>query len=91
MGTDADHALDRLSTAYGELWETWLVPTAIGAGMAIGAGVWCARLRSDPRRYINAESPAMLGILIDRDDQIAGRAYPPATHRPGRRLEGDAV
>jgi hypothetical protein len=71
MDTYADQLLERLSVAYGEFWATWLVPTAIGAG------VWCARLRRDHRRYINAESPAMLGTLIDRDDQLAGRVYSP--------------
>ena len=91
MDTDADHALDQLRTAYGEFWETWLVPTTIGAGMAIGAGVWCARLRAGPGRYINAESPAMLGILIDRDDQIAGRAYPPPPTGPADAPKGDAA
>lgn len=72
MDTYADQFLEQLSVAYGEFWETWLVPTAIGAG------VWCARLRRDHKRYINAESPAMLGTLIDRDDQLAGRVYSPA-------------
>lgn len=38
MDTYADHALDQLGAAYGEFRPTWLVPTAIGAG------VWCARL-----------------------------------------------
>ena len=90
MGTDADQALDQLSLAYGEFWETWLVPTTIGAGMAIGAGVWCARLRAGPGRYINAESPAMLGILIDRDDQIGGRAYRPLPG-PADASKGDAA
>jgi hypothetical protein len=69
MHTYADQLLDQLSTAYGEFWETWLVPTAIGAG------VWCARLHDDHAHYINAESPAMLGTLMDRDDQLAGRKY----------------
>ena len=69
MDTYADHALDQLRADYGEFWETWLVPTAIGAG------VWCARLHSDHRHYINAESPAMLGTLIEQDDQIARRVY----------------
>jgi hypothetical protein len=72
MDTYVDHALDQLSAAYREFWQTWLVPTAIGAG------VWCARLRDDHARYINAESPAMLGTLIERDDQIWGRVYPRA-------------
>ncbi len=72
MDTYADQLLEQLSVAYGEFWETWLVPTAIGAG------VWCARLHRDHHRYINAESPAMLGTLIDRDDQLAGRVYSPA-------------
>ena len=70
MHTDADRLLDQLGAAYGEFWETWLVPTAIGAG------VWCARLHADYKNYINAESPAMLGTLIDRDDELAGRKYP---------------
>jgi hypothetical protein len=74
MQTYADQLLDRLSTAYGEFWATWLVPTAIGAG------VWCARLHDDHVHYINAESSAMLGTLLDRDDQLAGRKYShPAT------------
>ncbi len=69
MHTHADELLDQLSVAYGEFWETWLVPTAIGAG------VWCARLHSDHKHYINAESPAMLETLMDRDDQLARRVY----------------
>ena len=69
MDTYADRALVRLTAAYGEFWRTWLVPTAIGAG------VWCAQLHDDHAHYINAESPAMLGTLIDRDDQIRARAY----------------
>jgi hypothetical protein len=74
MGTHADQLLDQLNTAYGDFWETWLVPTAIGAG------VWCARLHDDHAHYINAESPAMLTTLLDRDDQLAGRKYArPAT------------
>ncbi len=72
VDTYADQLLERLSVAYGEFWETWLVPTAIGAG------VWCARLRREHRRYINAENPAMLGTLIDLDDQLAGWRYSPA-------------
>jgi hypothetical protein len=31
MDTYVDHALDQLSAAYGEFWQTWSVPTAIGA------------------------------------------------------------
>jgi len=74
MHTYADQLLDQLSTAYGEFWATWLVPTALGAG------VWCARLHDDHAHYINAESPAMLETLLDRDDQLAGRKYScPAT------------
>lgn len=69
METYADQLLDQLNAAYGEFWETWLVPTAIGAG------VWCARLHDDHAHYINAESPAMLGTLMERDDQLAGRKY----------------
>ena len=69
MHTHADELLDQLSVAYGEFWETWLVPTAIGAG------VWCARLHADHKHYINAESPAMLETLMDRDDQLARRVY----------------
>ena len=80
MDTYTDHALDQLGAAYGEFWRTWLVPTAIGAG------VWCARLHDDQAHYINAESPAMLGTLIDRDDQIRGRVYPRA-----RNAKGDAA
>lgn len=80
MDTDTDHALDQLGAAYGEFWRMWLVPTAIGAG------VWCARLHDDHAHYINAESPAMLGTLIDRDDQIRGRVYPRA-----RNAQGDAA
>jgi hypothetical protein len=72
METYADQLLGQLSAAYGEFWETWLVPTAIGAG------VWCARLHRDHQRCINAESPAMLGTLIDRDGQLARRVYSPA-------------
>jgi len=72
MHTYADELLAQLSAAYGEFWETWLVPTAIGAG------VWCARLHADHKHYINAESPAMLGTLMDRDDQLARRVYSPA-------------
>src|SRR5712664_2080069 len=72
MDTYADQLLDQLSAAYGEFWETWLVPTAIGAG------VWCARLHDDHKLYINAESPAMLRTLIDRDDRLARRVYPSA-------------
>lgn len=75
MGPYADHALDQLSAAYGEFWETWLVPTAIGAG------VWCARLHTDHRHYINAESPAMLDTLMGRDDQLARRVYSSADAR----------
>ena len=84
MDTYADHALDQLSTAYGEFWETWLVPTAIGAG------VWCARPHDDHAHYVNAESPAMLGTLIDRDDQIWGRVYPRAGDTKGA-AKGDAA
>jgi len=69
MDTYADHALGQLRVAYGEFWETWLVPTAIGAG------VWCARLHADHGHYINAESPAMLETLLERDDQLARRVY----------------
>ncbi len=69
MHTHADELLDQLSVAYGEFWETWLVPTAIGAG------VWCARLHADHKHYINAESPAMLETLMDQDDQLARRVY----------------
>ena len=69
MDTYVDRALNQLSAAYGEFWQTWLVPTAIDAG------VWCARLHDDHAHYINAGSPAMLGTLIERDDQIWARAY----------------
>jgi hypothetical protein len=72
----ADHALDQLSAAYGEFWETWLVPTAVGAG------VWSARLHTDHRHYINAESPAMLETLMERDDQLARRVYSSAATGP---------
>jgi hypothetical protein len=72
MDTYADQLLEQLSMAYGEFWETWLVPTAIGAG------VWCARLHRDHQRYINAGSPAMLRTLLDQDDQLAGRVHSPA-------------
>jgi hypothetical protein len=79
MHTYADQLLDQLGTAYGEFWAIWLVPTALGSG------VWCARLHDDHAHYINAESWAMLGTLLDRDDQLAGRkySYPAAgTRRP---------
>lgn len=72
MENYADHALDQLGAAYGEFWQTWLVPTATGAG------VWCARLHADHKHYINAESPAMLRTLVDRDDELARRVYSPA-------------
>lgn len=76
MDMYADHALEQLRRAYGEFWETWLVPTAIGAG------VWCARLRAHHRQYINAESPAMLETLMERDDQLAHRVYSSAAVGP---------
>ncbi len=85
MYTCADHALDRLSAAYGEFWQTWLVPTALGAG------VWCARLHDDHRHYINAESPAMLGTLIERDDQIGARVYSRAGDTSPAAAKGDAA
>jgi hypothetical protein len=72
MENYADHALDQLGAAYGEFWQTWLVPTATGAG------VWCARLHADHKHYVNAESPAMLRTLLDRDDEFARRVYSPA-------------
>lgn len=88
MHTHADELLDQLGEAYGEFWETWLVPTAIGAG------VWCARLHADHKHYMNAESPAMLGTLIDRDDQLARRVYSSAgtdTRRGIRPAPGPAA
>ena len=85
MDTYVDHALDRLTAAYGEFWQTWLVPTGLGAG------VWCARLHDDHAHYINAESPAMLGTLIERDDQIWARVYSRAGDTSLAAAQGDAA
>ena len=43
-------------------WQIWYVPRAIGGLL------WCARLHSDHKTVINAESPEWL------EEQLAGRA-----------------
>jgi hypothetical protein len=42
-------------------WQIWYVPRAIGGLL------WCARLHSDHKTVINAESPEEL------EEQLAGR------------------
>ncbi len=71
MDTCSDRLLGELAITYGEFWTCWLVPTTIGAS----AGVWCARLHAGRTHYVNAATPAMLHMLIEKDDQLAGRRY----------------
>ena len=75
MDTCSDRLLGELAITHGEFWECWLVPTAIG----VGAGVWCARLHADHKHYVNAATPVMLKMLIEKDDQLAGRRYSSAS------------
>ena len=56
----ADQAVAALRERWPE-WQIWYVPRAIGGLL------WCARLHSDHKTVINAESPEEL------EEQLAGR------------------
>jgi hypothetical protein len=57
----ADQAVAALRERWPD-WQIWYVPRAIGGLL------WCARLHSDHKTVINAESPEWL------EEQLAGRA-----------------
>jgi hypothetical protein len=56
----ADQAVAALRERWPD-WQIWYVPRAIGGLL------WCARLHSDHKTVINAESPEEL------EEQLAGR------------------
>ncbi|GEM_PF-2867980 len=53
-----DKAVARLEAEW-PLWEFWLVPTAYGPKW------WCARLKLDHGRVLNARSAAGLAELLE--------------------------
>jgi hypothetical protein len=57
----ADQAVAALRERWPD-WQIWYVPRAIGGLL------WCARLHSDHKTVINAESPEEL------EEQLVGRA-----------------
>ncbi|HUK70798.1 MAG TPA: hypothetical protein VLW50_18900 [Streptosporangiaceae bacterium] len=59
----ADQAVAALRERWPD-WQIWYVPRAIGGLL------WCARLHSDHKTVINAESPEELEEqLVDRTEQ----------------------
>lgn len=57
-----DNALAALQAAW-PLWEFWLVPAYIGRTW------WCARLRTDHKRVLNARSAAGLAEYLEDEAQ----------------------
>ena len=59
-GSTADQTVAALRECWPD-WQIWYVPRAIGGLL------WCARLHSDHKMVINAESPDEL------EEQLVGR------------------
>lgn len=63
--TTRDQALAALREQWGERWEIWVVP------LALGGNTWCARRRDDPdlRHVLNAHEPNHLAEYITEAEE----------------------